>query len=153
MMTDEVIEYLRTDKYTGRISTRVLPYDMLPLKYIPGPCAFIINTGHSTTDGEHWIALFKPRHGPNIEYFDSYAFKPFNKEIYEFARINERKIIFNRRRIQHIFSFNCGKYCIFYLYLRARGFSMYRITKFFMKHLQFNDIIITKIFNKINKLF
>ena len=153
MNTREVEYFLDSDKFTRKLFTKVLPFDHLPITYINPPAAFIVNTGHSTTDGEHWVVIFLGRNKRVVEYFDPYAMKPLNKEIYLFAKANRRRLIHNKKKIQHPLSINCGKFCIFYLYLKARGFTMRKIVNFFMRKLNYNDKIISNIFKKINKLF
>jgi hypothetical protein len=152
MNTTQVAEFLKKDKYTKKIFKGVLPIDHLPLKYIRRPSCFIVNTGRSDTEGEHWVALYLPVKGP-IEYFDSYGYLPINKEIYTFFKLNQKKFIYNRFNIQSDKSTNCGKYAIFYLYMRCRRFSLYKFIQFFVKHKYINDKIISKIFTKINKIF
>ena len=152
MDTLKVKEYLIKDKYTKKIFRGVIPIDLLKIEYLNGPGGFIINTGISGTPGEHWFALYVPKSGP-IEYFDSYGFKPINKEVYFFAKANKKPLIHNRYKIQGNNSLNCGKFSIFYLYLRARGFPLRKIIQFFNKNKYINDIIITKLFNKIKLIF
>ena len=152
MDTVQVKNFLNRDKYTKKILTDVIPIDLLKIENVNGPRAFIINTGKSDTPGEHWFALFIPKYGP-IEYFDSYGFKPLNKEIYDFVKINKRHLVYNRYKIQGNKSINCGEFSIFYLYLRSRGFSLGKIIQFFNKNKCINDKIITNLFNKIKLIF
>ena len=154
MDTIQVQEYLTKDKYTRKIFGGVIPIDHLPKNYVSRPKAYIINSGDSTTPGEHWFAVFIPKRGP-IEYFDSYGLKPINKEIYNFVKLNRKSFIHNPYRIQANDSYNCGKYSLFYLYLRSRGYTMRKILQFFIRHkLNTNDLIVNSIFNKIkNKIF
>ena len=154
MMDGQTVkDYLTNDKFASKIFRGVLPINFLPHHTVERPSSFIVNTlpineFDEYPQGEHWIALFIPKKGP-IEYFDSYGLKPLNKEIYDFIQINGKKFIRNKFKIQGFNSINCGKYSIFYLFLRSRNIPMYRIVKFFIKYRKYNDRIIDRIFNKI----
>ena len=111
-------------------------------------CAFIVNTDESNLPGEHWFAIFVPKNGP-IEYFDSYGIPPYHKEIYDFFKVNKRRFIYNNIQIQHNNSINCGKFALYYIYFRAKGYTMKQYLKFFnIKYLLYND----KFLNKLHKL-
>jgi hypothetical protein len=147
MDTFQILKLLTKDKYAKKHFCGVLPIDKLPITKIRRPCSFIINTDNSNFPGQHWFALYVPRIG-KVEYFDSYGLKPINPQIYEFLRANGSKYIYNSKRIQSDLSKNCGKFCIFYIYMRSRNFPMKQITQFFVSNKNINDLLINKIFKK-----
>jgi len=148
MDTIQLTNILLKDKYAKNYFCGVIPIDKLPGKNIKKPCSFIVNTDNSKRAGEHWFAIFIPKFG-KIEYFDSYGLKPINSQVYDFIKANGNKYIYNRRIIQSVLSSNCGKYCIFYIYMRSRNFKMKKITQFFVLNKQYNDLLINKIFKKL----
>ena len=128
----------------------MLPIDKIPIKKIRRTCGFIVNTHDSSLPGEHWFAIYLPKYG-KIEYFDSYGIKPINHQVYELIKTNQKSFIYNTKPIQGADSTNCGKYCIFFLYMRARGYNMKKILKFFVNNKQQNDLFINSLFKKIIK--
>ena len=148
MDTIQLINYLKKDKYARKYFCGVLPINKLPRRKILRPCCFIINTHKSNLPGEHWFAIFVPKFG-KIEYFDSYGLKPINEEVHDFIKLNGGKYIYNEKNIQGINSENCGKFSLFYLYMRTRGFNLNKIQKFFVKNKNFNDLIVNKLFYKL----
>ena len=86
----------------------------------------IINTAPSTHQGEHWIALFfTPR---TVEYFDSYGLKPTG-DIERWLQKRNKRYITNRKQVQGLFTATRGAHCIYYLFHRAKGYSMRQIVK------------------------
>ena len=149
MFTDELVKLLLKNPYSRNVFCGVIPIDKLPMKKIRRECAFIVNTDESHLPGEHWFAIYVPKRGP-IEYFDSYGIPPYHPIIYNFInKVNKRNFIHNKLRIQSNPSVNCGKFSLFYIYFRARGYTMKQYLKFFNKtELNFND----KFLNNLYKL-
>lgn len=146
MYTDELINLLLKNKNTRKIFCGVLALDQVPLHRVRRPCSFIINTDVSALPGHHWFAVFIPRYGP-IEYFDSFGIQPRHKRIFDFIMINQRKFIYNKKRIQADLSENCGQFSLLYLYYRSRGYTMNQYLKFFMQDdYEYNDKIIDKLY-------
>ena len=150
MYTEELVELLKKNPFSRKIFCGVLPIDKLPMKKINKVCAFIVNTHESNLPSEHWFAIFVPKIGP-IEYFDSYGLHPYHREINKFIKVNKRKFIYNNLKIQHNNSINCGKFALFYIYFRARGYSMKQYLKFFnKKQLQYNDKFLNYLYKLIS---
>lgn len=149
MNTIEVENFLKRDKFARKIFKGVVAIDQLNFNNIRKPSAFVVNTDPSYRSGEHWFAIIFPKYG-QIEYFDAYGLSPINKEIREIWLTNKNKFIINRNKIQSINSTNCGKYAIFYIYLRARNIPIKKIKHFFSNDKLYNDKFIDKLFNKLN---
>ena len=148
MYTEELVKLLLRNPYSRKVFCGVIPIDKLPMKKITRECAFIVNTHESHLPGEHWFAIYVPKQGP-IEYFDSYGIPPYHRIIHNFLRINKRNFIHNKYQIQSNTSVNCGKFSLFYIYFRARGYTMKQYIKFFNKDtLKYND----KFLNNLYKL-
>jgi hypothetical protein len=150
MYTSELIQLLKKDKYSRKSFCGVVPYDKLPIKKLRRPCSIIINTQKSTEPGEHWVAIYLPRRG-KIEYFDSYGFRPTIDKIYHLIKLNGINYVHNDKTIQGVDSKNCGLFTLFYIYFRARGYSIKQYLKFFITNKIHNDIFIKNLFNRIKK--
>ncbi len=150
MNTIELINILTEDKFSKKLFCGVLPIDELKNFTFRKPCSLIVNTDESSKPGEHWIALFITKNG-YLEYFDSYGIKPFKKEIFQFIKKHQMKLIFNKKKIQNSLSINCGKFCLLFVLLRTRGFTMKKIIRFFV-NTKYNDLLINKIYLKYKKI-
>ena len=150
MDTFQLINLLKKDKYSKKYFCGVLPLDKIPLRKINKTCAFIINTQKSHLPGEHWLAIFLPKRG-KIEYFDSFGRKPHHKEIKEFINVNRRRLKTNWKFLQNDNTLTCGKYCIFYIFMRSRKYSLERIINFFGENKEDNELIINDLFEKLKK--
>ena len=135
-------------KYASKTFCGVIPIDYLPKTKLTKTCSFIVNTEDSSNIGKHWIAIYVPLKG-NIEYFDPLGLKPTNQEIFEFIKLNNKNYYFNKFEIQSHSSYKCGLYCLFYILLRAKGISIFKISKFFNANSNINDDLIERIFKKL----
>ena len=88
MQSSEIKKKLMKDKtFIG-----CYPFDKLPALPEKLPAKLIINTGASSTEGEHWVALLlKPK---SCFYFDSFGVPILNLEIHKFLKKNIRKLPF-----------------------------------------------------------
>jgi hypothetical protein len=150
MYTHHLVKLLLKNKFTRKIFCGVVPFDQIKLRILKHSCSFIVNTHDSSKAGEHWFAVFVPKNGIP-EYFDSYGEPPSIKRIIDFLKLNGNgKFIYNTQRIQSDTSINCGKFSLFYLYFRAKGYKMTEYTKIFNKYnLDLNDKIIDCIYDKM----
>lgn len=148
MDTFQLIAFLKNDKYAKKVFCGVYALDILPIIKVKKPCAFIVNNEKSSLPGEHWFSIYVPKHGP-IEYFDSYGLKPLNSEIYDFIKMNGNKFIYNKMQIQNQSSNLCGLYCVFFLYLKSRNYTLKQTMKFFTNNLIKNDLMLKSLFKKL----
>ena len=89
------------------------PFDKLPAFPEKLPAKLIINTGASSTDGEHWVALLlKPK---SCFYFDSFGVPILNYEIHKFLQMKYKKVTYSTLCIQDYRSDKCGEFCIIFL--------------------------------------
>ena len=109
----------------------------------------ICNLSKSTSLGTHWIAIFMPREGMCLEYFDSYGLPPNNKFILSFLGENNLSYCYNRGQIQKFGSDECGEYCIFFLLLRFSGVEFEKIINIFTNDLEQNDEFVSNIINRL----
>ena len=124
----------------------VYPIDLIEnLNFNERPIAIIINLDPSHLPGSHWVSLFIDQN--NIaEYFDSFGFPNFSKELLKLLRNhNIRKIIFNKYMLQSTDSSSCGAYCVMFLKMRCRSFSLNEFLKLFSNRTSQNDLMALKI--------
>ena len=109
MQSSEIIKRLMKDKsFIG-----CFPFDQLPALPKKLPAKLIINTGASSTEGEHWVALLlKPK---SCFYFDSFGIPIINHEIHKFLQKKYKKVTFSALCIQDFRSNKCGEFCIIFL--------------------------------------
>ena len=109
MHSSEIKKKLMKDKtFIG-----CFPFDKLPPLPEKLPAKLIINTGASSTEGEHWVALLlKPK---SCFYFDSFGIPMINHEIRMFLKKKYKKVIFSSLCIQDYRSNKCGEFCIYFL--------------------------------------
>ena len=115
------------------------PKDKLPSKFPKIlPKSIIINTGQSSTSGEHWVALLLLR--TSCLYFDSFGLGILDADILHFIGKNYKNYSFNHMCIQHYESKKCGEFCIgFIKVVKNRKDFINFIHKFNFKSLKNND--------------
>ena len=101
---------------------------------------FVINTGVSSTLGEHFVYL-ETRPGKNPVFVDSFGTLTENKFIIDFLIKNGYKQYeYSRQQIQSIGSVYCGFFCIYIARCRARSHPLGKIlSKFSTSSLESND--------------
>ena len=110
---------------------------------------FMVNYDPDTHEGSHWVVLHIDWKNGN-EYFDSYGQPPLLKVFEKFLR---EKSLAQSKRIQHPMSIVCGQYCLFFIYMRCKGWCMKKILSLFTskeEHSLINDVMIN---SAVEKLF
>ena len=72
MNTYQLEAVMTEDRYSQDMFVGVFPMDRLP-KQFKTPACMIINSASSSSQGEHWLAVFIDQYGRG-EFFDSYGF-------------------------------------------------------------------------------
>ena len=118
MNTFQIEEVCRSDPMIAAHFAGVYARDKLP-EFPELGKFYVCNTDKQDNIGSHWIVMFINNF--RNEYFDSLAddmvhneFSNFMNSCYERASV----------QTQESFSTVCGQYCIFYMSLRVRGFSI-----------------------------
>lgn len=88
------------------------------------PKMLVCNTDPSSKPGRHWLLLFWD--GDVVEMFDSLGrtIMDYDLRIYDYALENAKEVRWLKRRLQEPRTDSCGHYCLYYAYMRCRGFSM-----------------------------
>jgi hypothetical protein len=88
------------------------------------PASLIINTDEQHLPGKHWVAV-TILSASRIEFFDSYALPP---AAYGFKFPQYYTSVLNTpHQIQQYTSDRCGHHCLYYVYKRAHGVSVYEL--------------------------
>ena len=153
MNTAQIIHALEEDPIMSKKFCGVFPSDKLPQTIDKYPCGFVANTDPSTKPGTHWISIWiGPSDGKGEnkrivgQFFDSYA-ADVPLVFRDYLEKHTDIWIYNRRKLQSIWSDVCGDYCIFYLSHRAHGYSMNKIVQLFSDNTMLNDAKVSHFVN------
>jgi hypothetical protein len=109
----------------------VFPKDIVPriTNDTRFPACPIVNSDPSSKPGTHWLAVLYTDES-HCEFFDTFAFPP---SFYGLSKLFRNIIspMFVDSPIQSSDSHLCGHYCIYFLFKRSCGLSMYSILRFF----------------------
>jgi hypothetical protein len=107
----------------------------------------IINTQPSYQQGEHWLALYF-NDKRECQFFDSYGNHPSIFGLEAYIEKASSGLQYNKSRLQAEFSSSCGYYCIFFILLKCRHFTLTDIVNLFSKSdFSMNDFKVEHIYN------
>lgn len=128
MNSAELLRILCKDSFTVLLNPAVKPMNHFLADELTKPSMNIINYDFCDKPGSHWVAVYTSIDG-NIEYFDSYGRPPplaLTKKLNFYGDVSISSVL-----LQGL-SAVCGQYCLIYLILRARNFSMEEILLVFL---------------------
>ena len=151
MDTLTINKILKTDPisnfyYKGCFAKDDLPKTRLNTKF---PSAYVINTGLSTTMGEHWVAVFCIDR--KVFYFDSLGRTPFSDPyISRFIQaFHPKNVIYNKCRIQGANTTVCGHYCVYFILHMCKNQNFKKfVIKFKCKNYSQNDAMVCSIITR-----
>ena len=114
----------------------------LPLRF---PAAYLINTAHSGTAGEHWVGVFleDSRHA---EYFDSYGRAPLESIYQRLQGMGYRDVCYSTKMLQGPSSRACGLYAFYFLAMRSHGVPLGAVTAAFREYdFPYNEAVIRRL--------
>lgn len=123
MDTDQINAVLRSDIFCKDYASYVCAKDECLNLSLDGMTIVVSNTDTSDQPGTHWFALFCSNKD-TIEYFDSYGSIGVDTDIMHMISSKFLNAISNTQRVQGFNTSVCGQYCLIYLLLRVRGYSM-----------------------------
>jgi hypothetical protein len=128
MNTVQINNALKSQPVTKSFFNGIYSYDTL-LKIKKKPKLVICNTDPSYKIGEHWVLFFFNRNV--VEFFDSMGknISFYGKNFVIFIRRFAKYYKQNKSKVQPVKSNLCGHYCLYFSYLRCKGFSMEFILK------------------------
>ena len=124
----QILRALKSCPATAKLVLGVYPSDGLPAPPLPRPSCLVVNSKPAGHEGEHWLAIHLAANG-EAYYFDSAGGEPFVPSIKHWLRENASKTICNAVQLQNDITTTCGHYCILFLILKAKGFSMEKIVE------------------------
>lgn len=129
----EIERILSTNIHTRMNFRGVFALDTLPSSVRNGivyPMSFVVNTDPINKAGAHWLALYAVN-DERCEYFDSYGWAPWQRQIIDFMLRLSDNIFYNGRRLQSLMETTCGEHCISYIRARDGGHSMHEYLNMF----------------------
>lgn len=145
LTTNNIFKELSKDLYCKTNFLGVFPRDRLPdiYKY---PCSLVLNTHPSIQPGEHWLGLYFDEN-KKCDFFDSFGFSPAFYGLYNYINKFSFNLDFNKNQLQDYESDSCGYYCIFFILLRSRHFSLNDVVDVFSKKdFSLNDFRVENIY-------
>jgi len=145
----QIEKALRSDETTKNVFIGVFSADKLPSPKA-FPAAYIANTEPSDMSGQHWVAFYCVN--DTIECFDSFGRNPAEYSEHLAAWINDDYKIVQIETLQSDDSTVCGQYCMFFVLLRAYGFSYEDVMSALTSDTVVNDIFVCKFINQFVKM-
>ena len=135
MNSYEMDSILRSIPRVDQRLNGVIPQYQLPRRKMWGETVMIVNVS------EHWVVIYLPaKQRDAIEYFDPLG-NPPTPIVKKFIHYQRRKYVFNKKKIQGLYSTACGPFCIMFSVLRILGVDFKFILSLFTKNQYKNDII------------
>ena len=149
MNSEQIDKALRSDDTVNEVYVGTFPADLLPYpKEFPG--AYIANTQPSSMSGEHWVAFYCDN--DKVECFDSYGKNPTDCSDYIAKWVDDEYQVIQIEVLQADDSTVCGQYCMFFVLVRAYGFSYQDVFSALTSDSRVNDRFVCKFINKFFKL-
>jgi hypothetical protein len=126
LYTSEIERAAGTDPLQRKHFLGVFASDELPQRIHSFPASLVVNTDPISKPGRHWIAYYFDQQ-QRLDYFDSQGLPPLSGRLARFAKQNSWDIGFCDKPLQGFHSAACGYYCIAFLALRSRGYTLKNI--------------------------
>lgn len=140
----DILKHIEKDPYARKTFIGVYAKDKLP-SIQSYPCSLVVNTDPSTKPGQHWLAIYFGK-DKSSEIFDSFGLHPEQYDLVKYLTKYSKEYDFNKTRLQDLDSAACGHYCIFYILLKSRCFSLNEILSLFHKFdFKVNDFMVEHI--------
>lgn len=125
----DIDRILRRDVFAKKYFRGVYPVDKLPIhENFERPACFVINTDPASRPGEHWVSLYLDEAGKG-EFFDSFGLEVLHPLIARFLRRHCWYYTHNKRMLQSLTATTCGQYCVYFVKMRCRGHSLWRLLR------------------------
>ena len=135
---DEILSLVNRDLRLKNRFLGVFAADELP-NHIAAGNGLIVNCCKRGYPGQHWLAVFKSLDA-ELEFFDSFGNTPNAYGL----KIRAGDVIrFNHVQLPNLFFNLCGVFCIYYLFKRVRGYTLWEVQNDFSRNnTEFNDTIV-----------
>lgn len=144
MNSEELYSVVRSVYILNKFVRGIYAADELPEIVNSYPAGYIVNTDVSTYSGQHWIAIWM-ENAEHSEVFDSFGnySSYFNNSIYMFLNDNNNQILYNNYILQNKYSYVCGYYVLYYLFMKCEKNTMETVLSIFGENKTQNDAIVT----------
>ena len=116
------------------------------------PYCIVTNCDSHNGPGSHWNAWFVTK--SVIYFFDSYGRSPKDLSLpnsYSLF-VKNKKILYNHKIVEGIFSKTCGQFCIYVLYYLCSNVAWRDIIDSFVTNTEINEKNVCKLVRKLKKL-
>ena len=142
LRTSDIYNKLHSDYFAKISFVGVYPIDVQPI-ITCYPSSLVFNTDGYGQVGKHWVAIYVDEN-MNSEFFDSFGLSPTAYGLDKYLNKFSKNYNFNDLQCQGYDSNTCGYYCIFFINLKARGYSLKKILSFFKKDdYRYNDFFVS----------
>ena len=143
MDTSTLERYVEEDCRISKLLGGVLPKDLLPP---PSSSVklFIVNLDTSKKPGSHWIALLITT-SYLCEYFDPLG-NNMDDFIKDYFKVHSLTVLYNTKQCQNSTSTSCGKFCLFYCFLKARCTTFQEILNYFKDNTIYNETLVEEFY-------
>ena len=112
------------------------------------PKSMIINTGHSSGPGIHWVAMIML--AEKCLYFDPFGVRIVETDILDYVKSRYQSHVYSNTCIQHVKSNKCGAFCVsFILTVKNENDFKKFISHFNATLLKQNDKVLKRYFTEI----
>lgn len=129
MNSTQLLKILSSDKFASLLNPSVKAINHFLEQRTMRPSMTIVNYDPSDQPGSHWVAVYVPKHG-QVEFFDSYGVAPLTDDLLQ-KLMYSKEMMYSSVPLQGV-SAVCGQYCLIYLLMRAREYSLNDILQLFM---------------------
>lgn len=141
LVTGQISRALTNCPITKKSFLGVFASDQLP-DNPPRPSSMVVNLDPHTEQGSHWVGIYFPAAGQDVEYFDSYGKGPSVPDIVSYLHKYAINVHFNQNIVQAPLSAVCGHHTIHYILFRTLGYPMSQITGLFRSPQQFDNFVV-----------
>ena len=141
----EIYGSLASHPKTSKIFLDVFSWDTIPIHIKSKKFSFICNLSKAEHTGTHWIAIYSD--GSYMDIFDSYCAiknRVTTSRLKKLSNNMNLPIRYNRKRLQSDISNVCGHYCIAFIILRSKNYTIRQISSLFSSNFEKNDHHIRK---------
>ncbi len=144
----EIRRLVSKSKMLSHVFRGVYPKMTFPLRVDPPWGAVLMNTRERGSLGEHWVCYFTPEKDEELTIF----FDPRGKSPEEWnMKFRGQLMLYNDVPVQPRGSIFCGLYCLLFVYMKARGCSLWDILDIFHhEQLESNERIVLNFASKLN---
>ena len=136
-MKTEEIDYILSRGVTRKFYRGTFPED--EDFHFNAPYCVVTNCDSHNGPGTHWNGWFVTK--SIIFFFDTYGRSPRDSSLprsYSLF-VKNRKIVYNRKIVEGIFSNTCGQFCIYVLYQLCKGYQWRNIIDSFVGDTSVNE--------------